>query len=256
MGSAPPLGQRPRVGRHAGGLDVPGRREGKGRASPGAAYTDFEPAIVSTPSPRGAGHGPGVSAVVRAPHRAGDDGPPGVAVEVEPGVQPGARALGVVEGERDERGGDESRHAIEHDADGLRLVRGLVGGTEREHAVLGQDSVRQHESPGPKGIAPKRNRRNRPGVTARLGAEADADELQRNGPAAVRAPLHAPRVAPELRRSLDRAHAPAAPAAPVLSRRGRAPRARFIRRMHVHCCTGNVLFLAPHGRNNFRSCCR
>ena len=28
---APPLGRRPRVGRHEGGLDVPGRREGKGR---------------------------------------------------------------------------------------------------------------------------------------------------------------------------------------------------------------------------------
>ena len=38
---------------------------------------------------------------------------------------------------------------------------------------------------------------------------ADADELQRIGPAAVRAPLHAPEVAPELRRPLDRPHAPA-----------------------------------------------
>ena len=69
----------------------------------------------------------------------------------------------------------------------------------------------KHESPGPKSIAPKRNRRNRPGATARLGAKADVDELQRNGPVAVRAPLHTP----ELRRSLDRAHVPAALAVPI-----------------------------------------
>ena len=38
----------------------------------------------------------------------------------------------------------------------------------------------------------------------------DADEHQRIGPAAVRAPLYAFEVAPELRRPLDRPHAPAA----------------------------------------------
>ena len=36
--------------------------------------------------------------VARAPHRARDDGPPGVAVEPEPGVEAGAQTFGVVEG--------------------------------------------------------------------------------------------------------------------------------------------------------------
>ena len=70
-----------------GGADA---RVGRG---PGGASADFSPATGSTPSPASV-----PAPVARAPHRARDDGPPSVAVEAEPGVEPRAQALGVVEG--------------------------------------------------------------------------------------------------------------------------------------------------------------
>ena len=106
-GSAPPLGRRPRVGRRLGGLDVPGRREGKCCARAAGASMDFEPATVSTLSPHRVGRGPGVSGATRRPRRASSARrwPARRRVGAEPGFEPRARALGVVRRRRDEPGG-------------------------------------------------------------------------------------------------------------------------------------------------------
>ena len=50
-----------------------------------------------------------------------------LAIEPEAGVVPVAEALGVLEGEREEGGGDVARDADEDEADGLGLACGLVG---------------------------------------------------------------------------------------------------------------------------------
>ena len=107
-GSAPPLGRRPRVGRRLGGLDIPGRREGKCCARAAGASMDFEPATVSTLGPRRVGRGPGVSVAARRPRRASSARrwPARRRVGAEPGVEPRARALGFVRRQRDEPGGE------------------------------------------------------------------------------------------------------------------------------------------------------
>ena len=47
-------------------------------------------------------------------------------VETEAGVEAIAEALGIVEGQRHERGGDVAVHPAEHDADLLGLIGQIV----------------------------------------------------------------------------------------------------------------------------------
>ena len=95
-----------------------------------------------------------------------------------------------------------------HEADGAPAI-GIEARKGRDTAPPGLGA--KHESPGPKGIAPPRKGIGEAvqGSRPELPVRTDADELQRIGPAAVRVPLHAPEVAPELRRALDRPTAPA-----------------------------------------------
>ena len=78
-----------------------------------------------------------------------DERGPRLVIESRARVEPVAQALCVVEGERDEGGGDVARDAGENEADRLELARGLVGGTEGKDRMLGQVRIgRSWESPG------------------------------------------------------------------------------------------------------------
>lgn len=67
-----------------------------------------------------------------------DERGPRAAIEPQARVEPVAQALGVFEGERDERGGDVARDAGEDDADGLGLARGLVAGQKAKTGRSGR----------------------------------------------------------------------------------------------------------------------